>query len=72
MSAFRLTDDINLNIDNKEYNPIEVLIEWDMSDMSDLSDYKEPSDSYTTLVYKIKIEVTLDKICKPFVGKKLT
>lgn len=46
MIVFRLINSINLDTKNKKYNPIEILIELDESDVFDLLSYsKELSDS---------------------------
>lgn len=50
MRASRFINDINLDTKNKKYNPLEVFIELDKSDVSDLLDFKEPPDIYTVLV----------------------
>ena len=41
MRASKLVDGINLDNNNKEYNPTEILIDLDNSDMSELSDPDE-------------------------------
>lgn len=74
--ASKLTNNINLDIKNKVYNPAEVLIESDESDVSDPSDFKEPPDSliiiHTILACPIRTKDTLDKLCGPCIKSKLT
>lgn len=80
--ASKLVDGINLDNNNKEYNPAEVLIDSDDSDMSKLSDpdkkslTQHPSTKATptTVVRQIRTEDSdvLDKLCTPCVGSKST
>lgn len=42
MRASKLIDSIDLDNNNKKYNPVEVLIDSDNSNMSKLSDSEEP------------------------------
>ena len=72
MRASRLADGIDLDTEDKEYNPAEVLIESDESDVSDLSDSEESPDVRTTLVCQTRAEDILDKLCEPCVGSKST
>lgn len=71
MRASRLIDDINLDIKNKEYNLIEVLIELDEFDVSDLSNSKELPNIQIALIYQIKVKDILDKLCKLYIKSKL-
>lgn len=48
--ASKLTDGIELDIENKEYNSIEIFIMSDEFDVSDLSDSEKLSDIYIALV----------------------
>lgn len=74
--ASRLTNGIDLNNKNKQYVPIEVFIESDESNMSDLSEFKEssnnltPSHTTTALVCRTRVEDTLNKLCKPCIRSK--
>lgn len=74
----RLIDGIDLDNKNKKYNRTKVLIKLDESDMSDLSDSKEPPDSLTpahtttALVCRTKIEDTLNKLWQSYVRSKST
>ena len=80
--ASKLVDGIDLDNNNKEYNPAEVLIDSDDSDMSELSDPdEEPLTQHpsakatpTTVVRQIRTEDSdvLDKLCTPCVGSKST
>lgn len=70
--ASRLTDGTDLNTKDKEYNPVEVLIMSDKSNVSDLSDSKELPDVCTTLVCQIRAKDILDKLYEPCIGSKST
>lgn len=74
--ASRLTNGINLDTKNKDYNPVEVLIESDVSDMSHPSDSKKLPDSlalvHTAQICETKTKYTLNKSCKPCVRSKST
>lgn len=78
MRVFRLTNNIDRDNKNKEYNLIEVFMESDKSDVSNLSDLEKLSDylnfthTVITLVCQTKIEDMLHKLYKSYIRSKST
>lgn len=78
--ASKLVDGINLNISDQEYDPAEVLVDSDDSDMSDLN-HSTSFDNVPTAVVRAAAAHTtrpsdnnniLNKLCTPCVGSKST
>lgn len=84
MRVVKLVDDICLEYDSREYNPAEVFINLDDSDMSDFSNQGDLTIQLPTkitvkvilraAVYQIKIKDldNLDKLCTLYMERKLT
>ena len=80
VKASKLVDGIDLDNNNKEYNPAEVFIDLDNSNISELSDSNEkpliqhPSAKTTpsTVIRRIRTKDSdvLDKLCTPCIGIK--
>lgn len=81
MRAFKFVNGIDLDNNNKKYNPAEVLIDLNNSDISELLDPEEPLIPYfsakatlITVVCQIRTKDSdiLDKLCILYVESKST
>lgn len=67
--ASKLTDGINLDNKNKEYNPVKIFID---SNKSNVSDEKTPKHIVLVCQTRVKNVDTLDKLYQPCIESKVT
>lgn len=70
--ASRLTNGIDLDIENKEYNPIEVLIKSDESGIANLLDTEKLPGIYIAQVCQTRAKDIFNKLYKSYVESKST